>query len=1161
MALRTQVKASSGSAFPWKYDVFLSFRGEDTRKGFTDCLYHELQRQGIRTFRDDLQLERGTAISLELLTAIEQSRFAIVVLSPKYATSTWCLLELSEIIECMEERGTIMPIFYEVDPSHVRHQRGSFAEAFQEHEEKFGEGNKEVEGWRDALTKVASLAGWTSENYRYETELIREIVQALWSKVQPSLTVFGSSEKLVGMDIKLEDIYDLLDEEANDVRFIGIWGMGGLGKTTLARVVYEEISHRFDVRVFLANIREVSATHGLVYLQKQILSQILKEENVKVWDVYSGITMTKRCLCNKAVLLVLDDVDQSEQLEHLVGEKDWFGLRSRIIITTRNLRVLVTHGVEKPYELKRLNKDEALQLFSWKAFRKCEPEEDNAELCKSFVTYAGGLPLALKTLGSFLYKRSLHSWSSALQKLQQTPNRSVFEILKLSFDGLDEMEKKIFLDIACFRRLYDNESMIEQVHSFDFCPRITIDVLVEKSLLTISSDNRVDVHDLIHEMGCEIVRQENKEPGGRSRLCLRNDIFHVFTKNTGTEAIEGILLHLAELEEADWNLEAFSKMCKLKLLYIHNLRLSLGPIYLPNALRFLNWSWYPSKSLPPCFQPDKLTELSLVHSNIDHLWNGKKYLGNLKSIDLSDSINLTRTPDFTGIPNLEKLILEGCISLVKIHPSIASLKRLKIWNFRNCKSIKSLPSEVNMEFLETFDVSGCSKLKMIPEFVGQTKTLSKLCIGGSAVENLPSSFERLSESLVELDLNGIVIREQPYSLFLKQNLRVSFFGLFPRKSPCPLTPLLASLKHFSSLTQLKLNDCNLCEGEIPNDIGYLSSLELLQLIGNNFVNLPASIHLLSKLKRINVENCKRLQQLPELPATDELRVVTDNCTSLQVFPDPPNLSRCPEFWLSGINCFRAVGNQGFRYFLYSRLKQLLEVLSLSLCLSLPPSLPPLSLSLVNMMVCMVQETPWSLYYFRLVIPGSEIPEWFNNQSVGDSVIEKLPSYACNSKWIGVALCFLIVPQDNPSAVPEVRHLDPFTRVFCCWNKNCSGHSRLVTRVKQIVSDHLLFVVLPKFIWKPQNCPEDTCTEIKFVFVVDQTVGNSRGLQVKKCGARILYEHDTEELISKMNQSKSSSISLYEEAVDEQEGAMVKATQEASTSRSGGSDDEYHSAEE
>ncbi|KAL6128297.1 hypothetical protein ACLB2K_071652 [Fragaria x ananassa] len=1104
MALSTQVRASTGSAYPWKYDVFLSFRGEDTRKGFTDHLYDKLQWRGIRTFRDDSELERGTSISPELLSAIEQSRFAIVVLSPNYASSTWCMLELCKIFECMEERETILPIFYEVEPSHVRHQRGSFAEAFDEHEEKFGEHSKQVEEWRDALTKVANLVGWTSKDYRYETELIREIVQALWSKVHPILTVFGSSEKLVGVKTKLEDIDVLLDKEANDVRFIGIWGMGGLGKTTLARLVYEKISDQFEISIFVSNVREVSATHGLVHLQKQILSQILKQENVQVWDVYSGITMTKRHLCNKAVLLVLDDVDQAEQLETLVGEKDWFGLRSRIIITTRNRHILVTHGIDEPYEVKLLNKDDALRLFCWKAFRKYEPEDEYAEHSERFIIYAGGLPLALKTLGSFLYKRSPDAWSSTVEKLQETPNRTIFDILKISYDGLDKMEKKTFLDIACFYRWYRTELL----YSSDFCSHIAIDVLVERSLITILLGNQVCMHDLIKEMGCEIVRQEShEEPGRRSRLWLPNDISHVFTNNKGTEAIEGIFLHLPELEEADWNLEAFSKMCKLKLLYINNLRLSAGPKYLPNALRFLNWSCYPSKSLPPGFQPVELTELRLPCSNIHHLWNGITYLDNLKSIDLSDSIKLTRTPDFTGMQNLEKLVLEGCTNLVKIHPSIAFLNRLKILNFRNCKSIKSLPSEVEMESLETFDVSGCSKLRVIPEFVGQMNRLSKLYLSGTAVEKLPLSLEHLNESLVELELSGIVIR--------KQNLRLPSFDLFRRNSPHPLLPLLASLKHFSSLKRLNLNDCNLGEGEIPIDIGSLSSLRALQLEGNNFVTLPASIHLLSNLTYISVERCKRLQELPDVRSNHDLSVRADNCTSLQVFP------------------------QGF---IYSMLKRLLE------------------------------ETP-RYYYFSFVIPGSEMPEWFSYHSVEDSVTMKLPSYESNSsKWIGIAVCALFVPQDNPSAVFEEDYLDPDTcRIHCKWNRYGSGFVGIGDVVKQIVSDHLWFIVLPCHIWNPENCWKDnTCNEVKFNFKTTRAVGNNRCIKVKKCGARALYEHDMQELISKITESKSSV--LVSETTDcdlgksayHQGGAIVDVTREAETATTGshgGSDDEYYSAEE
>nr|XP_011470603.1 PREDICTED: TMV resistance protein N-like [Fragaria vesca subsp. vesca] len=1056
----SQVEAStSGSAFPWKYDVFLSFRGEDTRKGFTDHLYDKLRWRGIRTFRDDPELERGTAISQELISAIEQSRFAIVVLSPNYASSTWCLLELCKIFECMEERGTILPIFYEVDPSHVRHQRGSFAEAFGEHEEKFGEDSKEVNAWRKALSKVANLAGWNSKDYRYETKLINEIIKELWTKVHPTFSVFYSSEELVGMENKLEDIDVLLDREANDVRFIGIWGMGGVGKTTLARMVYEKISHQFEVCIFLANVRAVSATatDGLVRLQKQLLSQIMKEK-VQVWDVYYGMTRIKECVCNKAVLLVLDDVDQVEQLETLVREKDWFGLRSRIIITTRNRQILVTHGIEAPYELQGLYGDEALQLFSWKAFRKYEPEEDYAEYSKSFVMYAAGLPLSLKTLGSFLYKRSPLAWRSTLRKLEQLPNASVFEILKISYDGLDEMEKKVFLDIACFHRLYYDELMIEQVYSSDFCTRIVIDVLVEKCLLSIVLENKIEIHEMVEEMGREIVRRECcEEPGGRSRLWLRKDIFHVFKNNTGTKVIEGIFLQLDELEEADWNLEAFSIMCKLKLLYIDNLRLSLGPISLPNALRFLKWSWYPSKTLPPGFQPDELTELSLAHSNIDHLWDGVKHLGKLKSINLSYSIKLTRTPDFTGIQSIEKLVFEGCTNLVHIHPSIAFLNRLKILNFRNCKSIKSLPSKLEMESLETFDVFGCSSLKMIPEFGEKMNRLSKLYISGTAIEKLPSSIEHFSESLVELDLSGIVTRGLPYSLFSNRNLSLSFFGLFSRRNPLN-SPLLPSLEHFSSLTTLDLNDCNLGQGDIPNSIGSLSSLTRLLLRGNNFVSLPA-----------------------------------------------------------------------------------------------------------------MQETPCSFYYFSFVIPGSEIFEWFSNQSLGDSVTAKLHSDPSNSsKFIGVAVCALLVPQDDPSAVPEDDELDPDTsEITCTWNGYSSGVSAVGFSIKQIVADHLYFVVLHKRFLKPKYCLEDMCNEVKFVFEVNRAEGNNRCLQVKKSGAYALYKHDMEEMISKVNQANSS-ISLYmEEPVDcdldksayEQRSAIVKGIPEAAPSTSGGGEDEYYSAEE
>ena len=160
-SLSSSSSPSSSDTPQWTYDVFLSFRGEDTRNNFVDHLFDALKQKGIHTFKDDEKLERGKSISPELEKAIEESRVAIVIFSINYASSTWCLEELTKIVRCMKvKRMTVLPVFYNVDPSDVRKQKGTFAQAFVEHEECFKENMKIVQTWRDALIEVANLSGW-----------------------------------------------------------------------------------------------------------------------------------------------------------------------------------------------------------------------------------------------------------------------------------------------------------------------------------------------------------------------------------------------------------------------------------------------------------------------------------------------------------------------------------------------------------------------------------------------------------------------------------------------------------------------------------------------------------------------------------------------------------------------------------------------------------------------------------------------------------------------------------------------------------------------------------------------------------------------------------------------------------------------------------------
>lgn len=159
------MSSNASSSHCWKRDVFLSFRGDDTRRGFTDHLYNTLKQKGVDTFRDDEKLERGKDINPELLRSIEESRFAVVIFSRNYACSKWCLDELQKIAECKKNTGqTVLPVFHGVDPSHVRKQEGDFRAAFDKHEQDFKDNKEKVNKWREALTEVANVSGWDLTN-------------------------------------------------------------------------------------------------------------------------------------------------------------------------------------------------------------------------------------------------------------------------------------------------------------------------------------------------------------------------------------------------------------------------------------------------------------------------------------------------------------------------------------------------------------------------------------------------------------------------------------------------------------------------------------------------------------------------------------------------------------------------------------------------------------------------------------------------------------------------------------------------------------------------------------------------------------------------------------------------------------------------------------
>ncbi|KAJ4959505.1 hypothetical protein NE237_026616 [Protea cynaroides] len=367
--------------------------------------------------------------------------------------------------------------------------------------------------------------------------------------------------------------------------------------------------------------------------------------------------------------------------------------------------------------------------------------------------------------------------------------------------------------------------------------------------------------------------------------------FYFFIFYQGTEKVEGLTLNMCGIKADNFSTKAFANMQRLRLLQINY------------ELRWLCWNGFPLNSIPNNFHLENL------------------FLSKLKVMNLSHSHGLTRTPDFSGLPVVERLIFEGCRSLVEVHHSIRQLERLVFLSLKNCENLRNLPSSIcELKSVENLILCGCSKLEKLPEELGNMRCLRELLVDMTAIQEVPLSIGRL-KNLRCLSLSGCKrstskvwnplfwlwssLREIPNSITL---LPTSILGLLLKRTKCE---------------QLQYFGCSLQH----LDMGY-----------NKFCSLPTSINRLSQLKTLRLQNCTRLQSLPELPSSlKELDV--NSCGSMESLPYLEKLSSLQELNLSYTNLCSLPSN--IKYLSQFLLLRLEHCTRLQFLPELPPSLEKL----------------------------------------------------------------------------------------------------------------------------------------------------------------------------------------------------------------------------
>ncbi|XP_057813971.2 uncharacterized protein LOC131027886 [Cryptomeria japonica] len=865
------------------FDVFINHRGPDVKDTLARQFYYSLKELGIRAFLDSEEKELGHSFPSTIANAIRSAAVHIAIFSKRYAQSPWCLAEL---VLMLESKAKIIPVFYQVEPWELRYiEKGTYAGAFITYEKKSRYQEKHKE-WKEALQSISFIAGCEIKSLNgSQCQIIASEVQ---KEVQRTKSLYVAKypvalDKLV-QDFERRCLHKLVKDfeiqcginegRERKSQIVGIFGMGGIGKTTLTKEIFNLNRPQFARACFLFDVREASSKSNLPSLQMKLVKDLFNEDGLNFQSTEEASSYISNCIERSSslnFLIVLDDIDRVEQLDalvimHMLNKS----VNTLVIVTTRDVGVLISAGIQFGYHLKGLTIDDARQLFCWHAFSQPNPASGYEDLVDAFLGVCGGLPLSLQVLGRHVHGRKENYWRTELEKVRMVLHREIQQKLKISFDALDNKEKQIFMDIACFFVDQSKSIALRVWEASGWNAESGLRKLQDKCLVEVLGDTvpLLRMHDHLRDLGREMANElthprrlwrprdlKYLESMGFENILAQTTgrCFHSFFDKSLNFEIKFFL------GESDDDIEPSTSLLLLHIWYPY----AYCGLHPSNLWRQHQLNFGVQPRIPSWIPLENLQCIRISNGYLKYLWQDAEAPFQLKELEIHGSF-VENFPDFLGILTVaEKKVIDAKNMLAIESPLL----------------LRSRPMNPHALYLNEGGMCATIRnpLSFIEDLViSRQENIVIIVINGNHCPSLQS-----------LELS-----------FMKNLIEVQFTEV--ETLNCLKVTNCEDLKRLSLTSDLtKLEELNIsaCPELTELNLGLPSCLKRLTILCSALRSVPglSSFCMLVELK---ISRCPNLHELSVRSLDCLEKVIIENCCHLQCVTGISQLSKLVEVSIS-----------------------------------------------------------------------------------------------------------------------------------------------------------------------------------------------------------------------------------------------------------------------